>query len=117
MSCSLFENNSGTLGEERKEDSRDQSQLHFGSETEEKTVGKRAGLQGLPDLTALPSHSFIATGRRGLRPVATREDQPQVLWAGTATYPTLPKTKDGFPRDRYGNISTNHSTCSFLRGE
>lgn len=78
MSVLCLENSSGTVGVESKEDSRDQSQLHFESETEEKTVGKRAGLQGLPDLTALPSHAFIPAGRRGLSPVATR-DQPQAL--------------------------------------
>ena len=44
-----LENNSGTLGVERKEETRKQSQLHSESETEERTVGKRAGPQGLPN--------------------------------------------------------------------
>lgn len=54
-----LENNSGTLGEERREEIREQSQLHSDSETEERTVGKKSGPPGPSNLTTLPSHSFI----------------------------------------------------------
>lgn len=43
-----LENNAGTLGVERREETKEESPLHSESETQEKTVGKRAGLQGLP---------------------------------------------------------------------
>jgi hypothetical protein len=37
---------------------------------------------------------------------ATREDQSGSLWARIATEPNLPKTQDGFQRDRYGKSPT-----------
>lgn len=111
MACSL-ENSSGTVGVERRPKNRARftlrQRLRKGLEKE---LASRAFRFDHPSKLLL-----YPTGRRGPNPVATREDQSGSLWAGTATYPSLPKTKDRFQRDRYGKSPTNQSTC-FFNGE